>query len=378
MESSKQNRTLPGIRIGHATDLRGLTGCTVVLCERGAACAVDVRGGAAGTRDLETCRPGHIAERVHAILLTGGSAFGLDSAAGVMRYLESRGVGFRAGKSVVPIVPAACIFDLNIGSARARPDAQMALRACRAAAGVRTLAGTGRVVGTVAMAGARAGTFAVAGGQNVVEGSIGAGTGATVGKINGIACAMKGGVGFASVKLSGSAGPRRSRAGSGGATVQALAVVNAFGDVINPSNGNILAGARRGRRSIEFLGTTGGMLQGIERKGFGRDNTTLVVIMTDAALDKIQLTKVTQMTHDGFARAISPVHTRFDGDLAFGLSLGRKRADADAVGIAAAEATACAIVRAVQCARSLGGVPSWNELARGNAQRKTSLEGRSA
>lgn len=150
----------------------------------------------------------------------------------------------------------------------------------------------------------------------------------------------------------------------GGATVQALAVVNAFGDVLNPSTGNILAGARRGPRSTEFVGTTARMLQGVEHKGFGGINTTLVVIMTDAALDKIQLTKVAQMTHNGFARAISPVHTRFDGDLAFALSLGRKCSDLDAIGTAAAEAAAQAIVRAVKCARGLGGVPSWKDLAR--------------
>jgi L-aminopeptidase/D-esterase-like protein len=351
-ESPKSNRTLRGIRVGHATDLRGLTGVTVILCGRGAPCAVDVRGGAAGTRDLETCRPGHIAEQAHGILLTGGSAFGLDAAAGVMTYLESRGVGFRAGRSRVPIVPAACIFDLNVGRASARPGAAMAMRACRAAAGE--------------------------GGRLVREGSVGAGTGATVGKINGVACSTKGGVGFYSVQLPGPGAEAARRGGGvaelggrarwdrgelgGGIIVQALAVVNAFGDVLNPSNGNILAGARRGPRSAEFVGTTGRMLQGIEGKGFV--NTTLVVIITDAALDKIQLTQVTQMTHNGFARAISPVHTRFDGDLVFALSTGRKRADLDAIGTAAAEVAAQAIVRAVKCAQGLGGVPSWQDLAR--------------
>ncbi len=321
-ESQKRNQTLPGLRVGHASNLRGLTGCTVILCERGAACAVDVRGSAAGTRDLETCRPGHIVERVHAILLTGGSAFGLDAAAGVMKYLESRGVGFRAGKSIVPIVPAACIFDLNIGSARARPDARMALAACRAAKRV------------------------------VKEGSVGAGTGATVGKINGVACATKGGIGFRSVRI------------ARGATVQALVVVNAFGDVLDPGPGEILAGARSGKRTADFVGTAGQMLRRAGVGGFGATNTTLAVIITDAHLDKTQLTKVAQLAHDGFARAISPVHTRFDGDLAFALSLGSKRADLDSIGIAAAEATAQAIKRAVGCARGLGGVPSLNDLAK--------------
>ena len=322
VESQKRNRTLPGIRVGHASDVRGLTGCTVILCERGAACAADVRGSAAGTRDLETCRPGHITEHVHAIFLTGGSAFGLDAAAGVMTYLESHGVGFRAGKSVVPIVPAACIFDLNVGSARARPDARMALAACRAA---------GRVV---------------------QEGSVGAGTGATVGKINGVTCATKGGVGFYSMKI------------AKGATVQALAVVNAYGDVMDPRTGNILAGARRKAQAAEFVGTVHQMFRGARAGGFGATNTTLAVIMTDALLDKTQLTKVAQLAHDGFARSISPVHTRFDGDLAFALSLGRKHPDLDVIGIAAVEVVAQAILRAVRCARGLGGVPSLNDLAK--------------
>ncbi|MGE5326201.1 MAG: P1 family peptidase [Deltaproteobacteria bacterium] len=379
MQSAKQNRLLPGFRVGHATDRRGLTGLTVILCERGAVSAVDVRGGAAGTRDLETCRPGHIAERAHAILLTGGSAFGLDSAAGVMRFLESRGVGFAAGPVRVPIVPAACIFDLNVGSPRARPDAAMAMRACRAAAGP--------------------------GGRFVAEGSVGAGTGATVGKINGIACAMKGGVGFYSVTLpppgsakavwtsSGSSFPRRResprpghedrmfgggalefrarqtagfarKAGKsrGGATVQALAVVNALGDVLNPSNGSILAGARKSPRSREFVGTTAKMLQAPDRKVFS--NTTLVVIMTDAVIPRQLLPQLTRKVHKAFIRTIFPVHTRFDGDLVFGLSLGRKKADVKSIGAEAVEAAAQAISRAVLCARGLGGLPSVHDLAR--------------
>jgi L-aminopeptidase/D-esterase-like protein len=319
---SERARTLPGIRIGHASDFRGLTGCTVILCEHGAVCGVDVRGSAAGERELAACQPGHIVERVNAILLAGGSAFGLDAAGGVMRYLESRGVGFKAGTCRVPIVPAAVIFDLHIGSPRARPDAAMAMRACRNAR------------------------------RTIEEGSVGAGTGATVGKLRGMPCAVKGGVGFYSLRL------------AGGVTVQALAVVNAFGDVLDPGTSDILAGARRSPASAEFVRTTQEMYRGKIRKGFGSTNTTLVVIMTDAALDMIQSIKVTQMTHDGMARAISPVHTRFDGDLAFALSVGRKRADVNTIGTAAAEAAAQAIVRAVKRARGLGGVPSWNDLAR--------------
>jgi L-aminopeptidase/D-esterase-like protein len=320
--STEAGRTLPGFRVGHASDFRGLTGCTVVLCEAGAVCGVDVRGSAAGTRDLETCRPGHIVERVNAILLTGGSAFGLDAAAGAMRYLESRGVGFAAGKVRVPIVPAAVIFDLGIGSAKARPDAGMALRACRHAHRI------------------------------VEEGSVGSGTGATVGKIRGMACAVKGGVGFSTLRL------------AGGVSVQALAVVNAFGDVLDPATGAVLAGARRAPGSATFLQTAAEIYRGKPRQAFGGTNTTLVVIMTDAALDKVQATKLAQTAHDGMARAISPAHTLFDGDLAFALSLGRKRADLNALGASAAEATAQAIVRAVKSARGLGGVPSIRDLPR--------------
>ena len=312
--------TISGVRIGHASDLKGLTGCTVVLCEGGAVCGVDIRGSAAGTRDLAPCLPGHVVERVHAIFLSGGSAFGLDAAAGVMEYLEARGVGFPAGKVRVPIVPGAVIFDLHLGSSKARPDRRMALRACRTA------------------------------NRKVVEGSVGAGTGATVGKLFGIERATKGGVGFSSLEL------------ERGVRVQALAVVNAFGDVVDPRTGKVLAGARLSPDSAEFAGTAESMFAGRARHGFGAAHTTLAVVVTNAALDKVQTTKAAQMAQDGLARAICPVHTQWDGDLVFALSLGRKQADVNTVGTAAAEATAEAIVRAVETAKGLGGVPSRREL----------------
>ncbi len=315
-----QGRTLPGIRIGHASDFRGLTGCTVILCEAGAVCGVDIRGSAAGTRELAPCLPGHLVDRVHGVLLTGGSAFGLDAARGVMQYLESRGVGFAAGRNRIPIVPAAVIFDLNLGSATARPDPGMAKWACRKA--------------TV----------------TVVEGSVGAGTGATVGKLFGIAQATKGGIGFDSLAL------------PNGVVTQALAVVNAFGDVIDPTRGEVIAGARISPGSPQFANTEKQMFQGKIRKGFGATNTTLVVVMTNAVLDKVEATKVAQMAQDGMARAVRPVHTQFDGDLVFALSLGQKRADLNTVGAGAAEVTAHAIVRAVQTAKGLGGAPSFQEL----------------
>jgi L-aminopeptidase/D-esterase-like protein len=319
-KKTETSKTIPGVRIGHASDFKGLTGCTVVLCEGGAVCGVDVRGSAAGTRDLAPCLPGHVVERVHAIFLSGGSAFGLDAAAGVMEYLESRGVGFPAGKVRVPIVPGAVIFDLHLGSSKARPNRRMALRACRNAK------------------------------EKVVEGSVGAGTGATVGKLYGIGQATKGGLGF------GSRGLR------GGVRVQALAVVNAFGDVVDPRTGKVIAGARVSPESPEFAVTAESMFKGGVPKGFGATHTTLVVVMTNAELDKVQTTKVAQMAHDGLARAIHPVHTQLDGDLVFALSVGRKRADLNSLGTAAAEATAEAIVRAVETAQGLGGVPSCREI----------------
>jgi L-aminopeptidase/D-esterase-like protein len=318
--ATTQLRTLPGIRIGHASDVRGLTGCTVILCESGAVCGVDIRGSAAGTREIAPCLPGHLVERVHAIFLTGGSAYGLDAAAGVMNYLEKRGVGFKAGKNRIPIVPGAVIFDLNVGSPRARPTPRMALAACR---------------------GAR---------STVVEGSVGAGTGATVGKLYGILRATKGGMGYHALAL------------SNGAEVHALVVVNAFGDVIGPAAGEVIAGARASRRSPRFVGTAQQMFEGRIRGTFGATNTTLAVVMTNAALDKPQARKMAEMAHDGLARAISPVHTLYDGDLVFTLSAGRKSADLNTLGTAAAEATARAIVRAVQAAHSLGGVPSRRDL----------------
>ncbi|MFB3923662.1 MAG: P1 family peptidase [Terriglobia bacterium] len=321
-EAGSKPKTLPGIRVGHASDFRGLTGCTVVLCEGGAVCGADIRGSAAGTRELAPCLPGHLVERVHAIFLTGGSAFGLDAAAGVMQYLESRGVGFPAGRSRVPIVPGAVIFDLNVGSAKSRPDPGMAKWACRNAS------------------------------VEVVEGSIGAGTGATVGKLFGVEQATKGGVGFASLAI------------AGGVAIQALAVVNAFGDVIDPSTGQVLAGARAAPDSRQFAVTSEQMFKGKISKRFGATNTTLVAVMTNVALTKVQATKIAEMAHDGLARSIRPVHTQFDGDLVFALSLGTKRADLNTLGTAAAEATARAIVRAVSAAKSLGGIPAAKDLAR--------------
>lgn len=321
---SARIRTLPGIRIGHASNFQALTGCTVVLAEGGAVCGVDVRGSAPATRDLATCQPGHVVDRVHAIFLTGGSAFGLDAAAGVMHFLESKGIGFPTDAALVPIVPAAAIYDLAAGSAKIRPDPNMALEACRSAS------------------------------NKVPEGSVGAGTGATVGKLFGTQRATKGGIGFRQIKLAGSL------------IVQALAVVNAFGDVVEPATGQVIAGARKGTRSARFADSLQEMFKGSIRRSFGGTNTTLAIVMTNAALEKVQATKVAQMAQDGFARAISPAHTLFDGDLVFALSVGERPADINTLGAAAAEATAQAIIGAVSTAESLGGIPACKDFGNTN------------
>lgn len=318
---------IEGLRVGHASDFEGITGCTVILCgTQGAVAGVDVRGSAVGERELETLRPGHLVERIHALVLAGGSAFGLDAAAGVMRYLEEQGIGFDTGVACVPIVPAAILFDLGIGDARCRPDAAMGFAAAKQATS-----------------------------DAVEEGSVGAGTGATVGKLFGVKQATKGGVGSMTLEL------------SQGVKVGALAVVNAFGDVRDPATGKILAGARVSETSAEFADTIAQMKRGVVRQAFGLpaaalSSTTLAVVATNAAFDRLAITKIAAMAQNGLARVIAPVHTLFDGDVVFALSRGEKQADLNTVGTAAAEAVAAAIVRAVEKARSLGGVPARRDL----------------
>jgi len=291
-----------------------MTGCTVVLCPpEGCAAGVDQRGSAPGTRETDLLRPGQLVERVNAILLTGGSAFGLDAAGGVMRYLEEHGIGHSVGVTVVPIVPAAVIFDLAVGDFRTRPDAAMGYAACVAATD-----------------------------GAVTEGNVGAGTGASVGKALGPAQAMKSGLGMASLRL------------PGGLIVAALMVVNALGDVLDPRTGGILAGARLpggGWADSSHL-----LLHGAPRSATPT-NTVIGVVATNARLDKAQATKVAQMAHDGLARAVRPAHTMFDGDTIFALSAGAVQADITRVGQAAADVTAEAIVQAVRTAHTAGGLP---------------------
>lgn len=297
-----------GIEVGHATDARAATGCTVVLCRGGAVAGVDVRGGAPGTRETDLLDPTNLVERVHAVLLAGGSAFGLAAADGVMRYLEERGIGFDVGVARVPIVPAAILFDLDVGDPAVRPDAAMGYAACLAA------------------------------GRAVEEGAVGAGTGATVGKALGPGGAMRGGVGTWSVAL------------PGGAMVGALVAVNAFGDVVGARTGEVIAGARD--PSGRFAGAEAAVMAGAMAGGFGR-STTLAVVATDARLTKAQATRLAAEAHDGLARVIRPAHTLVDGDVVFALSAGEADAGPLALGVAAAEAVAAAVVRAVRVANGL-------------------------
>jgi len=312
--------SLPGILVGHATRPRAATGCTVIICPDGAIAGCDVGGGAAGTRELDACRPEHLVARIHALLLTGGSAFGLDAASGVMDELERRGTGFDTGTARVPIVPAAVLYDLGIGDSGARPDAAMGRAACRDASS-----------------------------RPVRSGCVGAGTGATVGKLFGLDRATKAGLGNASIRM-----PARA----GGATVAALAVVNAFGDVVDPETSVVIAGARLPAPARGFAGTERSMARGIARRGFGSPNTTLVVVATDARLDRVQASRLARQCQDGIARCVRPAHTRFDGDIVFALSVGSRRADPDGIAVAACRAIGEAVVDAVRSARPLGGVPS--------------------
>ncbi|MBN2549162.1 MAG: P1 family peptidase [Anaerolineales bacterium] len=317
---------IPGLRVGHAQNEAALTGCTVVLCEQGAVGGVDQRGGAPGTRETDALHPMHLVQEVHAILLAGGSAFGLEAATGVVRYLEERGVGFNVGVARVPIVPAAILFDLAVGRADVRPDAAMGYQACLNAST-----------------------------QPPAEGNVGAGMGATVGKALGIGQAVKSGIGCSSLEI------------SAGVLVGAIAAVNAFGDVIDPASGKIIAGARQFSPQgmppdpeQPFADTLQVMkaIAGSRTYGFAaRQNTVIGLVATNARLDKEQANKMAQMAQDGLARTIRPAHTMLDGDTIFALSTGKRKMDINIVGAFAAEVFAQAVLRAVRAARSIAGLP---------------------
>ena len=325
-----------GLSVGHFTDARRPTGCTVVLADGGAVCGVDVRGAAPGTRETELLSPVNSVEKVHAVLLSGGSAFGLDAACGVMRWLDERGIGVAVGarrpdgtQITVPIVPAAILFDLGVGDASIRPDASAGYAACDAAAR-----------------------------RAPAEGNVGAGAGCSVGKMFGMDRAMRGGLGTASITV-------------GGVTVAALVAVNAMGDVVDPADGRIVAGARRddGRG---FVDTMAAVRRGELPASFplrrqavetGAEATTLAIVATDARLTKAEATKIAQMAHDGLARTIRPIHTMSDGDVVFALATGATDATLHTtlIGALAAEMLADAVLRGVRAATSLS-VAGWPHL----------------
>lgn len=311
-----------GLKVGHFTSRQRPTGCTVVLAEEGAVAGVEVRGGAPGTRETELLSPLNTVEQLHAVVLSGGSAFGLDTASGVMRYLEEKDIGFDAGAARVPIVAAAILNDLGLGDPKVRPGAEAGYQACLAAA-------------TTPPA----------------EGSVGAGTGATIGKLYGLQRAMKGGLGTASLS-------------AGGITVGALVVVNALGDIFDPHSGDLVAGARThdGRRLLDApQAILRGELPTLLEPG---QATTIGVVATDARCTKTQAAKVAQMAHAGLARTIRPVHTPLDGDALFALATGRagQQADPLLVGFLAAEALAEAVLRAIWTAVGLPEFPSASQL----------------
>jgi L-aminopeptidase/D-esterase-like protein len=322
---------VPGIRVGHAQDGEALTGCTVILCEKGVVGGVDQRGGAPGTRETDLLKPVNAVEKVHAVLLAGGSAFGLEAASGVMRYLEEKGIGFNTGVARVPIVPAAILYDLAIGRADIRPDLEMGYRAAASASA-----------------------------DAPTEGNAGAGMGATVGKIFGMAGAMKSGLGTASMEI------------GGGIIVGAIVVVNAFGDVIDPQTGRILAGARSTKLgpvqlgSADYFADTLAVMKTLAGRAILKlamsRNTVIGVVATNARFTKSEATKMAQMAQDGLGRAIRPAHTMLDGDTVFALATGQKKADVSIVGAYAAEVFAQAIVRAVKMAKPAGGLPAANHL----------------
>jgi L-aminopeptidase/D-esterase-like protein len=315
--------SVQGLKVGHHTLSGRPTGCTVVLAEQGAIAGVDVRGSAPGTRETDLLAPTATVDTVHAIVLSGGSAFGLDAASGVMAYLEQKGIGFKFGGAVVPIVPAAILFDLNVGDPSIRPGADCGLAAARAATTDR-----------------------------VAEGNVGAGAGATVGKSGGRERAMKGGIGTASISH------------RDGLVVAALVAVNARGDVIDPSNGQVVAGMRTedGKRLADVRAWL--RRDAMPRVPEPQQNTTIGIVATNAALTKTQATRIAQMAHDGLARAIVPAHTPSDGDAIFALATGteKRQADVGLIGALAADVMAEAIVRAVRAATSIPGYPAARDL----------------
>jgi L-aminopeptidase/D-esterase-like protein len=308
-----------GLTVGHAHDAQALTGCTVVLCPQGVTAGGEVRGLAPGTRETDLLRPGTLVSQVHAVLLAGGSAYGLAAADGVMRFLEEQGAGYDAGVARVPIVPAAVLFDLALGNATVRPDAAMGYRACQNASR-----------------------------DPSPQGNVGAGMGASVGKLVGMGRACKSGLGTASLRV-------------GRLVVAALFAVNAFGDVLSPEDGHILAGMR-GAHGDTFANTSALLATPVVRTMLRLRNTVIGVVASNAQLDVAETNQVAAAGHDGLARVVRPAHTLFDGDTIFALSTGTVREHVAVVCDLAARVTALAIANAVLAAEPAGGLPSARSL----------------
>lgn len=309
---------VPGVKVGNQQDGNALTGCTAILFEEGAVGGVDVRGSAPGTRETDLLNPINLVDKVHGIVLSGGSAFGLDAASGVMRYLEEQGIGFDTGVAKVPIVPAAVLFDLGVGDSKIRPNQQMGYEAA-----------------------------ATASKEKFKTGNFGAGCGATVGKMAGMPLCMKGGLGSASIRL------------NYGITVGAIVAVNAVGDIRDPAVGKIIAGPYKEGKildSIELLS------QAYEEVLHAGTNTTIGVVAVNADLTKAEASKVAQMAHDGFARTIYPAHTMFDGDTIFAAATGGAKVPVDMIGGLAAKAIEMAILDAVYSAESIAGITAYKDL----------------
>lgn len=309
---------IAGVVVGHASDFEAYTGCTVVLFLNKATGGIDARGTASGTRGIDSLNGFHLVEEVHGIILSGGSAYGLDAAGGVMKYLEEKGTGFDVAVTKVPIVPSAIIFDLSFGDWKKRPDKDMGYQAC-------LNANKGPIE----------------------EGSVGAGTGATVGKLYGAERATKGGLGTASACL------------ADGLTVGSLVVVNAFGDVIDPQTGLIIAGTRDAKDGTKFVDTKLLMREGAARNKKFVENTTLAVAVTNAKLRREELKKIAQIGHNAFARCLSPAHSTYDGDVVFALATGEMEADMNSVAILVEEVIERAIMNGVKKADGFGLLPSY-------------------
>ena len=311
---------IPGLRVGHVTDTVGLTGCTVILSDAPAVGGVEIRGWAAGVHGLEFLDPRHLVPTVDGILLAGGSAFGLEAIWGVMQYLEERGVGFATSQTVVPHVAGAILYDLGVGDPRARPDRAMGYRAAAAA---------------------RPGP--------VEEGNVGAGTGATVGKLGGVARATKGGLGCAVGELDG-------------VHLGAIMAVNAVGDVRDPETGRLIAGARDATDGRRLIDTAAALAAGVPAPAFRPVNTTIGLVATTAALDRVEAGRVARLAMEGFTRALSPPHLATDGDTLFSLSVGAASAPVETLGRALADLVARAIVRGVRAATAAAGLPAARDL----------------